>query len=72
MHMLMRFVKLQTESCNVSYVLQAFFEYFQSLPGQQRLIGYTVYGDTYYAAPGEGPLQLTASFDDAVLPCLAQ
>lgn len=33
--------------------VQAFFAYFQSLPGQQRLIGYTVYGDKYYAGPGQ-------------------
>jgi tRNA (cytidine/uridine-2'-O-)-methyltransferase len=33
--------------------LQAFFSYFQSLPGPKRLIGYSVYGDTYYAGPGE-------------------
>lgn len=33
-------------------LLQAFFEFFQGLPGQQRLVGYSVYGDTYYAGPG--------------------
>jgi hypothetical protein len=33
--------------------MQAFFEYFQALPGQRRLIGYTVYGDHYYAGPGQ-------------------
>jgi hypothetical protein len=44
----------QTAS-GVGYVsgVQAFFEHFQSLPGQQRLIGYTVYGDQYYAGPGQ-------------------
>lgn len=34
-------------------LLQAFFEFFQALPGQQRLVGYSVYGDTYYAGPGQ-------------------
>jgi hypothetical protein len=34
-------------------ILQAFFEFFQALPGQQRLVGYSVYGDTYYAGPGQ-------------------
>jgi hypothetical protein len=51
-------------------VLQAFFEYFQALPGQQRLIGYSVYGDTYYAAPGGDTLELTASFASVVMLCL--
>lgn len=30
---------------------EAFYEFFQALPGQQRLVGYSVYGDTYYAGP---------------------
>ncbi|KAF6265605.1 Alpha/beta knot methyltransferase [Scenedesmus sp. NREL 46B-D3] len=30
---------------------EAFFAYFQGLPGPKRLIGYSVYGDTYYAGP---------------------
>jgi len=35
------------------HLSQAFFEFFEALPGQQRLIGYTMYGDTYYAGPGQ-------------------
>jgi hypothetical protein len=31
---------------------QAFYDYFTSLPGPKRLIGYSVYGATYYAGPG--------------------
>lgn len=30
----------------------AFYAYFQSLPAPQRLVGYSVYGDQYYGAPG--------------------
>ncbi|WIA14155.1 hypothetical protein OEZ85_002697 [Tetradesmus obliquus] len=30
---------------------QAFFAFFQGLPGPKRLVGYSVYGDTYYAGP---------------------
>jgi tRNA(Leu) C34 or U34 (ribose-2'-O)-methylase TrmL len=31
---------------------QAFYEYFMALPGPKRMIGYSVYGSTYYAGPG--------------------
>lgn len=30
----------------------AFFNHWQALPGPKRLVGYSVYGDQYYGAPG--------------------
>lgn len=56
----------------VAVCLQAFFEHFQSLPGQQRLIGYTVYGDKYYAGPGQCPaLFCSAACAQHCMPALA-
>ena len=33
--------------------LQAFHDFFSSQPDPKRLFGYSKYGETYYAAPGQ-------------------
>jgi hypothetical protein len=43
---------VDTCTCICCLPCQDFFAFFQGLPGPKRLIGYSVYGDTYYAGPG--------------------